>query len=63
EAVASCQKALEIDPGLALAHYNLAVAYYYEKKYVLAIKHCDRAIELGYVAVPQFLELIKPYRK
>ena len=63
EAIALFKKALEIKPDFALIHNNLALAYYYEKKYALAIRHCDKAIGLGYVVATQFLEMLKPYRK
>lgn len=58
------KKAVAIDPDFADAHNNLAVAYYYYKKqYGLAIKHCDKAIELGYKVHPDFLKLLEPFRK
>ncbi len=63
EAVMACKKALEIDRNYAVAYNNLALAYYYEKRYDLAINYCDKAIELGYKVVPKLLELLKPYRK
>jgi tetratricopeptide (TPR) repeat protein len=63
EAIALFKKVLEINPDFALIHNNLALAYYYEKKYALAIRHCDRAIDLGYVVAPRLLELLNPYRK
>jgi hypothetical protein len=63
EAETLFKKTLEIRPDFALIHNNLALVYFYEKNYALAIKHADRAIELGYVVVPQFLELLKPYRR
>jgi len=64
EAIDKFKKALEINPNLAMAHNNLAVAYYYYKgEYSLAIKHCDKAIELGSSVDPTFLELLEPYRE
>ena len=62
EAAALFNKALVANPDSALLHNNLALVYYYEKKYALAISHCDKAVELGYVVAPQFLEQLKPYR-
>ena len=56
-------RALATDPKLAVAHNNIAVAYYYQKQYALAIRHCDKAIELGYQVPPKLLELLKPFRK
>jgi len=63
EAVASYKKALEINPNIAIVHYNLAIQYYRNGSHNLAIKHCDRAIKLGYKATPTFLEALRPYRK
>ncbi|HIE43639.1 MAG TPA: tetratricopeptide repeat protein [Candidatus Omnitrophica bacterium] len=63
EAIDSYRKSIEINPTYAEAHNNLAIVYYYEGEYDLAVKHCYRAIELGYKVHPGFLELLKPYRK
>ena len=62
EAIASYKKAIELDPYDAATHNNLAVAYYYEDQYELAVKHCDRAIELGFRVHPEFLKNLEPYR-
>ena len=48
KAVASYQKAIEIDPGYAAAHNNLAVFYQAAGAYDLAIKQADQALALGY---------------
>jgi protein O-mannosyl-transferase len=63
EAITWLKKALELDPNLAVAHNNLAAAYYYAQEYDLAIKHSDQAIKLGYIITPKLLELLKPHRK
>lgn len=63
EAIIWLKKALELDPDLAVAHHNLALAYYYAQKYDLAIKHSDRAGGLGYTISPRLRELLKPHRK
>ena len=57
------EKAIEIDSNYAAAHFNLATTYYNDKQYSLSIKHCNRAIELGYKVNPEFLKLLEPYRK
>ena len=62
KAISEHRKALAIDPNFADAHVNLAVSYYSKKKYRLATKHCDKAIELGRSIQPGFLEALKPYR-
>lgn len=62
-AAAFLKKAIELDPGLGVAHNNLAAACYYNKDYELAIKHCDRAVELGYQVSPKLLQLLEKHRK
>ncbi len=62
-AILQFKKALELNFSSALAYNNLALAYYYNKQYDLAIENCDKAIELGYKVMPNFLALLKPYRK
>lgn len=63
KAISEHRKALAIDPNFADAHTNLAVSYYSKKKYRLAIKHCDKAIELGCSIHPSLLDALKPYRR
>jgi tetratricopeptide (TPR) repeat protein len=63
EAIPLFKKVLEHNPNLAVAHNNLAVAHYFTGQYDLAIKHCDKAVELGYKVEPRFLDWLKPYRK
>ncbi|KPK42722.1 MAG: hypothetical protein AMJ78_01455 [Omnitrophica WOR_2 bacterium SM23_29] len=63
EAISLYKMALKINPKFAMAHNNLAVAYYYEGQFNLAILHHNKAIELGHKPDPDFLELLRPYRK
>jgi len=56
------RKAVELNPNLGVAHNNLAAAYYYNKDYALAIRHCDKAIKLGYKVSPELSGFLKPYR-
>ena len=63
EAIVLYKKAIAINTNLEIVYYNLAVIYYNEKQYSLAIKHCNRAVELGYKVSPEFLKLLEPYRK
>jgi tetratricopeptide (TPR) repeat protein len=63
EAISSYKKALEINPDFVSAHNNLAVSYYRTKHYNLSIHHLNRVIELGHKVHPEFLELLKQYRK
>ena len=62
-AIETRKKALAIDPYDAVAHYHIAVEYYFKREYALAIEHCDRAISLGYKEVePEFLRHLEPFR-
>ncbi|MBI5145176.1 MAG: tetratricopeptide repeat protein [Candidatus Omnitrophica bacterium] len=63
KAIQLLTEVLSHNPNFSLLHNNLSLAYYYTKQYELAIKHCDRAIALGYEVSPKLLELLKPYRK
>jgi protein O-mannosyl-transferase len=56
-------KALKLDPALAVAHNNLALAYYYQKQYPLALKHSDEAIRLGYPVSADLKNLLSAYKK
>jgi len=38
------------------------MAYFKEKQYALAVKHCDRALELGYKVNPRLLKDLLLYR-
>ncbi|MFH1868377.1 MAG: tetratricopeptide repeat protein [Candidatus Omnitrophota bacterium] len=63
EAESVLKKGLRVDAENADIHNNLAVVYYSQKMYDLAIDHCDRALELGLKVNPEFLGLLKRYRK
>ncbi len=55
-------QALKFDPKLAVAHNNLALAYYYTKQYPLALEHSDQAIKLGYPESLKLLKLLESHR-
>lgn len=64
DAIGEYKKIVEIDPNNAEAHFELAANYYFNKQYKLAIKHSDKAKELG-LKDPQLfnlLENLEPYR-
>lgn len=63
DAIQAYQSCLAVNPDYFLAHNNLAVAFFHENNFDLAIKHADRALELGYHVDPDFLLLLKPYRR
>ena len=63
EAIINCKKAIAINPNFAESHYNLSVAYYYEKQYKSAIIHYDKFLELGGKPNPKLAQALTPYRK
>lgn len=62
KAIYSYEQALAINPNLAWVHSNLAAIYLKKRQYPLAIKHCDRAIELGFKVNTKLLKGLLPYR-
>ncbi len=46
-AIRNFQHAIELDPGMARAHDNLGLCYYYQNQNDLAVKSFSKAIELG----------------
>ena len=62
EAIFEYKQTLAIDPGYSEAHYVLADHYYSKKEYKLAIKHFDKASELGYPVEPEFLQALEAHR-
>jgi protein O-mannosyl-transferase len=63
QAIDLWNKIVNIDPNFATAHFNLSVFYFQQGKYDLAIKHCDKVTALGNKVDPEFIKLLKPYRK
>ncbi len=63
EAISMWKAIVRQSPGFVTAHFNLSVFYYKQGKYDLAIRHCDKLIELGNMVDPNFLKLLQPYRK
>ncbi|MFA5355879.1 MAG: tetratricopeptide repeat protein [Candidatus Omnitrophota bacterium] len=61
-AITLWERAVEIDPDFAIAHFNLAVFYYQQREYRLAVRHCDKVLQLGNAVDPEFLRLLEPYR-
>ncbi len=62
EAISEFKRVLAINPNLGGAHNNLALAYYIKKQYELAIRHCDKALELEFKVDPGFLQALKARR-
>ncbi|MBN1841907.1 MAG: tetratricopeptide repeat protein [Deltaproteobacteria bacterium] len=62
-AIRAYKEALLADPFLAEAHNNLAIVYFLKKEYKSAIKHCDKAIELGFKVHLQFIRDLKAHRR
>lgn len=63
EALEAAKKALSFNPNDGQTNNNLACSYFALGQYDLAIEYCDKAIKLGYPVDPQFIEMLKPYRK
>ncbi len=61
EAISEYLQAISIQDNFAGAHNNLAMAYFKKQEYAMAIKHCDRAAELG-LSNPALLKDLLPYR-
>ena len=61
-AVTELQRAVEINPKLASAHYNLAVTYLGESppRIELARRHYFAAIDLGTAKSPEIEAILKP---
>ena len=62
ESIITNLKALKLGPSFAIAHNNLAIAYLENEEYDLAVKHCDKAIDLGYEVAPEILKEIETHR-
>jgi Tfp pilus assembly protein PilF len=45
-----------------VAYNNLGIAYLEKGERDLAVKHLDKAVELGYEVAPEILDEIKKYR-
>ena len=63
ESIITNLKILKLEPNFAVAHNNLAIAYLENKEYDIAVKHCDKAIELGYKVAPEILKEIEIHRQ
>jgi tetratricopeptide (TPR) repeat protein len=62
ESIETSLKVISLEPDFAVAHNNLGIAYLEKKEYALAVKHLDKAVELGYEVAPEILDEIKKYR-
>lgn len=61
EAIAAFKETLAVQPDNAEAHYKIASAYHDSGNDELAIKHGERAKELGYKNSSKLLEQLKSY--
>ena len=50
-AIERCQGVLQLDPSLAITHRVLGLCYLQKGDYALALRHCEKAQELGNVAL------------
>jgi len=62
KAIPAYEKALALDPDYGQAHYNVSAAYFNKGNYKLAIRHCDRAQELGIQVSSQLWLDLQPHR-
>ena len=62
ESIDTGLKVTELAPEFAVGHNNLGIAYLEKGLHDLAIKHIDKAMELGYEVAPEILNEIKKYR-
>jgi tetratricopeptide (TPR) repeat protein len=62
ESIQTSLKVIELEPDFAVAHNNLGIAYLEKGERDLAVKHLDKAVELGYEVAPEILDEIKKYR-
>ncbi len=63
KAILLFEKAVALNPGYARGYYNIAVLCYQDKQYARAIDYCDKAAARGYDVGPDFLKMLKPFRK
>lgn len=63
EGIKANLEAVEVMPDFPVAHNNLAVAYLEKQDYENAIKHCDKAVELGFEVAKELLDELAPHRK
>ncbi|MBU4344074.1 MAG: tetratricopeptide repeat protein [Desulfobacteraceae bacterium] len=62
ESIITNLKVLKLEPNFAVAHNNLTIAYLENEEYDMAVKHCDKAIDLGYEVAPEILKEIETHR-
>ena len=62
EAIASFQKALEINPKYGESHYMLAVSDFAERNTCKPFSTDEQALKFGVIVDSNFLNRLKPYR-
>ena len=62
ESIDTSMKVIAIEPEFAVAHNNLGIAYLEKEEYSLAVRHLDKAVELGYEVAPEIMDEIKKYK-
>jgi hypothetical protein len=56
-----CNTALELNPEVGMAENYLGLASYYQKDFPEAVKHCGKALALGFQVDPALLKELEPY--
>jgi tetratricopeptide (TPR) repeat protein len=59
KAIADFKEEISLNAQSAVAQYNLAVAYYHEKEYSLALQSAEHALRLGYAVDPKFMAFLR----
>jgi tetratricopeptide (TPR) repeat protein len=63
ESIATNLRVLEIEPTFAVAHNNLAISYLERNDDEAAIRHCEKAVALGYAVAPEILQDVGKRKK
>ena len=63
ESIAASKKVLQMAPTFAVAHNNLALAYFEKGAFLEAVAHCDQARTYGFSVDSRFLQELEPYRR
>jgi tetratricopeptide (TPR) repeat protein len=63
ESIKAGEKAVALNPDSAIAHYNLAMAYYFTRQFDLALQHLETAKHLGFADRDGVLEKVRQEMK
>ncbi len=63
EGIKANLEAISVQPEFPVAHNNLSVAYLEKGDFERAVKHCDKAVALGFEVAQELLDELAPHRK